>query len=30
MNDVDILKQAFLQLSEKCDEFISDRRDGNF
>jgi hypothetical protein len=30
MNDIAILKQAFLQLSEKCDEFISDRRDGNF
>jgi len=30
MNDISILKQAFLQLSEKCDEFISDRRSENF
>lgn len=30
MNDISILKQAFLQLSEKVDEFISDRRSENF
>ena len=30
INDISILKQAFLQLSEKCDEFISDRMSEDF